>query len=118
MPRTFLKVTIATIFVAASCAAWAAGPNDGPKYPNMATNKHYADKRIMDHNNGAPRYAVTATGKHYADRRIMDHNNAAPRYAVTTAGGRVATGTPARVHARRSYVPRSRHANAASVHHG
>jgi hypothetical protein len=43
----------------ATSAAFAAGPNDGPKYPTTR-NKQYTDQRIMDHNNAAPRYAVTS----------------------------------------------------------
>jgi hypothetical protein len=86
MKRTFVT-SAAIIFLLAGSAAWAAGPNEGPKYPTTTSNKHYTDQRIMDHNNGAPRYAVTSNpNKQYTDKRIMDHNNGAPRYPVTAAG--------------------------------
>ena len=122
MTRTLLKMGIAAAFMVVSIGAWAAGPNDGPKYPNTASNKHYTDQRIMDHNNAAPRYAVTSNpNKHYTDQRIMDHNNAAPRYATTTASSQ----KPSRAAraGQRTRVVRVRraptvHANAGLAHHG
>ena len=82
MTRVFL---LAAALLVTGNVALAAGPNDGPKYPVMHSNKHYKDQRIMDHNNGAPRYPVMHSNKHYTDQRIMDHNNAAPRYPVVSA---------------------------------
>ena len=87
MTRKLLTIGAATAFVVASFGAWAQNANDGPKYPNVESHKHYKDQRILDHANAAPRYAVTATNKQYKDQRILDHNNAAPRYAVTTTSG-------------------------------
>ena len=84
MKRSLLTLAAAVTFTAASSFAFAAGPNDGPKYPNMESHKQYKDQRILDHTNAAPRYAVTATNKQYKDQRILDHNNGAPRYAVTS----------------------------------
>src|SRR5215468_5804350 len=122
MTRTLLKMGVAAAFMVVSVGAWAAGPNDGPKYPNTATNKHYTDQRIMDHNNAAPRYPVTSNpNKHYTDQRIMDHNNAAPRYAATTASSQKPSqasraGQRTRVvHVRRAPAV---HASAALAHHG
>ena len=124
MTRTLLKMGVAAVFMVVGAGAWAAGPNDGPKYPNTATNKHYTDQRIMDHNNSAPRYAVTSNpNKHYTDQRIMDHNNAAPRYAATTASSKKPSqvsraGQRTRVvHTLRRRAPTT-HANAAFAHHG
>ena len=88
MNRTFMT-SAATILLLTS-SAFAAGPNDGPKYPTATSNKQYTDQRIMDHNNAAPRYTVTSNpSKQYSDKRIMDHNNAAPRYSATAAGNEV-----------------------------
>jgi hypothetical protein len=84
---------IATVFAAASSVALAAGPNDGPKYPNAESHKTYVDHRNLDHNNAAPRYPVTSTGKQYKDVRNLDHNNPSPRYAVSTT--QTKTGTAA-----------------------
>ena len=78
MKRSLLTLAAAVTFTAASSFAFAAGPNDGPKYPNMESHKQYKDQRILDHTNAAPRYAVTATNKQYKDQRILDHNNAHP----------------------------------------
>jgi len=124
MTRTLLKMGVAAAFMVVSAGAWAAGPNDGPKYPNMTSNKHYTDQRIMDHNNAAPRYAVTSNpNKYYTDQRIMDHNNAAPRYAATTASSQKPNqasraGQRTRVvHTLRRRAPVA-HANAAFAHHG
>jgi hypothetical protein len=124
MRRTLLKMGVAAAFMVVSAAAWAEGPNDGPKYPNMTSKKHYTDRRILDHNNGAPRYAVTSNpNRHYTDQRIMDHNNAAPRYAATTTSSqkprqasRAGQGTRV-VHTMRRRAPTT-HANAAFAHHG
>ena len=126
MTRVFL---LATALLVTGNVALAAGPNDGPKYPVMHSNKHYADQRIMDHNNGAPRYPVMHSNKHYTDQRIMDHNNAAPRYPVVSAtnnranqGAIVSQSTRTRrtvlAHATRRHVLRSAHASAALAHHG
>ena len=124
MRRTLLKMGVAAAFMVVSAAAWAEGPNDGPKYPNMTSKKHYTDQRILDHNNGAPRYAVTSNpNRHYTDQRIMDHNNAAPRYAATTTSSqkpRQASRAGQRtrvVHTMRRRAPTT-HANAAFAHHG
>jgi hypothetical protein len=127
MKRTFVT-SAATILLLASSAAFAAGPNGGPKYPTTTSNKQYTDQRIMDHNNGAPRYAVTSNpNKQYTDKRIMDHNNAAPRYSATVStnqGSQNATalrraGQGTRV-VRRPYRsgPVATHANGPLAHHG
>lgn len=122
MKRTFVT-SAATILLLASSAAFAAGPNDGPKYPTTTSNKQYSDQRIMDHNNAAPRYAVTSNpNNHYTDKRIMDHNNAAPRYSVTASTNKNANGVRAqgpRV-VRRAYRsgPVAAHANGAFGYHG
>ena len=127
MKRAFLT-TAATILVLASSAAFAAGPNDGPKYPTTTSNKQYTDQRIMDHNNGAPRYAVTSNpNKQYTDKRIMDHNNGAPRYPVTastnqrtqnaTVVRRAGQGTRV-VRRPNRYGPVAAHANGALRYHG
>jgi hypothetical protein len=124
MKRTFLT-SVATILLLASSAAFAAGPNEGPKYPTTTSNKQYIDQRIMDHNNGAPRYAVTSNpNRQYTDKRIMDHNNAAPRYSVTAstnqnANGARRAGQGTRVVRRAyGYGPVAAHANGALAHHG
>jgi hypothetical protein len=123
MTRKLLTISAGVVFAVLSSTAWAAGPNDGPKYPNSASNKQYQDQRIMDHNNAAPRYAVTATGKQYQDQRIMDHNNAAPRYPVAAAASQAgnqnarAVNTTPRYAVRR-HVPRSTHAARTSIPHG
>ena len=124
MKRSLLTLAAAVTFTAASSFAFAAGPNDGPKYPNMESHKQYKDQRILDHTNAAPRYAVTATNKQYKDQRILDHNNAAPRYAVTTTSGQphqvVGQASRARqrvVHTIRRHAPTA-HANDGPVHHG
>jgi hypothetical protein len=125
MTRKLLTIGAATAFVVASFGAWAQNANDGPKYPNMESHKHYKDQRILDHANAAPRYA-TATNKQYKDQRILDHNNGAPRYAVTTTSGEphqgVGQASPARqrvrvVHPIRRHAPTA-HANAGLAHHG
>jgi hypothetical protein len=88
MKRTIVTGA-ATILLLASSVAFAAGPNDGPKYPTTTSNKQYTDQRIVDHNNAAPRYAVTSNpNNQYSDKRIMDHNNGAPRYPVTASTNR------------------------------
>ena len=109
----------------ATSAAFAAGPNDGPKYPTTTSNKQYTDQRIMDHNNAAPRYAVTSNpNNQYTDKRIMDHNNAAPRYSVTASTNQnanaCATSRPAYPRGSRAYRygPVAAHANGALAHHG
>src|ERR1700755_23609 len=85
MKRTIVTGA-ATILLLASSVAFAAGPNDGPKYPTTTSNKQYTDQRIVDHNNAAPRYAVTSNpNNQYSDKRIMDHNNGPPRYPVTAS---------------------------------
>jgi hypothetical protein len=123
MKRT-LMMSAATIFLLASSASWAAGPNDGPKYPTVTSNKHYTDQRIMDHNNGAPRYAVTSNpSKQYTDQRIMDHNNGAPRYPVTAAGSQASrTAAVTRgarvVHRSNRAAPVMAHVNSVRAHHG
>jgi hypothetical protein len=125
MTRKLSTIGAATAFVVASFGAWAQNANDGPKYPNMESHKHYKDQRILDHANAAPRYA-TATNKQYKDQRILDHNNGAPRYAVTTTSGEphqgVGQASPARqrvrvVHPIRRHAPTA-HANAGLAHHG
>jgi len=122
MTRNLLTIGVATAFVIANFGAWAQNANDGPKYPNMTSNKHYTDQRIMDHNNAAPRYPVTSNpNKHYTDQRIMDHNNAAPRYAATTASSQKPS--QASPSGQRTRVVRIRraptvHANARLAHHG
>jgi hypothetical protein len=127
MKRT-LVTSAATIFLLASSAAFAAGPNDGPKYPTTTSNKQYTDQRIMDHNNAAPRYAATSNpNKQYSDQRIVDHNNAAPRYSVTasTNQGSQNANAPRRAGKRtrvvrrpNHYGPVATHANGALAHHG
>lgn len=127
MKRTFVT-SAATILLLASSAAFAAGPNDGPKYPTATSNKQYTDQRIADHNNAAPRYAVTSNpSKQYSDKRIMDHNNGAPRYPVTASANqgsqnpstlrRAGQGTSVVRRAYR-YGPVAAHANGAPAHHG
>jgi hypothetical protein len=125
MKRT-LMMSAASILMLASSTAWAAGPNDGPKYPVTTSNKHYTDQRIMDHNNGAPRYAVTSNpNKQYTDKRIMDHNNGAPRYPVTAAGSQPsqsagAVRRPSQRVVRRTYryAPVTAHSGRAVAPHG
>ena len=123
MTKTLLTIGAATAFVVASFGAWAQNANDGPKYPNMESHKHYKDVRNLDHNNPSPRYEATTTNKQYKDVRNLDHNNAAPRYAVTATGGQgVGQPSPARqrvrvVHTIRPYAP-TVHANARLAHHG
>jgi hypothetical protein len=97
-----LTISAAAVFMAASVAAWA-GPNDGPKYPDMATNKQYPDQRIMDHNNAAPRYAVSGANSQTANQ-----------------SGRVgqAAQTGNRAVATRRHVPRAIHATRGAVPHG
>ena len=97
MTRTLLKMGVAAAFMVVSVGAWAAGPNDGPKYPNTATNKHYTDQRIMDHNNAAPRYAATTA----SSQKPSQASRAGQRTRV--------------VHVRRAPAV---HANAALAHHG
>jgi hypothetical protein len=124
MKRTFVT-TAATMLLLATSAAFAAGHNDGPKYPTTTSNKQYTDQRIMDHNNAAPRYAVTSNpNNHYTDKRIMDHNNAAPRYSVTASTNQNANavrraGQRTRV-VRRAYRygPVAAHANGVLGYHG
>ena len=126
MTRVFL---LAAALLVTGNVTWAAGPNDGPKYSVMHSNKHYKDQRIMDHNNGAPRYPVMHSNKHYTDQRIMDHNNAAPRYPVVSAtssranqGALVNQNTRTRrtvsAHTTRLHLLRSAHASTALAHHG
>jgi len=114
MTRKLLTISAGAVFAVLSSTAWAAGPNDGPKYPNSASNKQYQDQRIMDHNNAAPRYPVTSSNKQYTDQRIMDHNNAAPRYAAT------AKQTAAQTAGVRSprYTVRSTHRRVITGNHG
>jgi len=126
MSRKLLTIGAGVVFATVNFAAWA-GPNDGPKYSNMATGKQYTDQPIADHNNRAPRYPVTASGKQFEDKRIMDQNNRAPRYPVTAAGAQAGNQT-ARVsravrpaNATSAYPvhrPRSTHATRALAHHG
>jgi hypothetical protein len=127
MKRIFVT-SAATILLLVNSAAFAAGPNDGPKYPSATSHKQYTDQPIMDHNNGAPRYAVTSNpNKQYSDTRIMDHNNAAPRYSATastnqrsqntTAFRRAGQGTRV-VRRPYRYAPVAAHANGALAHHG
>jgi hypothetical protein len=99
MRRTLLKMGVAAAFMVVSAAAWAAGPNDGPKYPNMTSNKHYTDQRIVDHNNSAPRYAATTA----SSQRPSQASRAGQRTRV--------------VHTMRRRAPTT-HANAAFAHHG
>jgi hypothetical protein len=127
MNRTFVT-SAATILLLASSAAFAAGPNDGPKYPTATSNKQYTDQRIMDHNNAAPRYAVTSNpSKQYSDKRIVHHNNAAPRYSATAATNQGSQNANALRQADRGthvvrrpnrYRPVAAHANGAPAHHG
>ena len=124
MTRKLLTIGATTAFVVASFGAWAQNANDGPKYPNMESHKHYKDQRNLDHDNAAPRYEATTTNKHYKDVRILDHNNAAPRYAVTTTSGQQRcwsafsrSPTCGVVHTIRRYAP-TVHANARLAHHG
>jgi len=111
MKRSLLTLAAAVTFTAASSFAFAAGPNDGPKYPNMESHKQYKDQRILDHTNAAPRYAVTATNKQYKDQRILDHNNGAPRYAVTST---TSTTRHASVVRKPRYMVHARHGAAGS----
>jgi hypothetical protein len=127
MKRTFVT-SAATILLLASSAAWAAGPNEGPKYAITHSNKQYSDQRIMDHNNAAPRYAVTSNpNKQYTDKRIMDNNNRAPRYPVTASANQGAQGaSPLRrptlgsrgVRGSYRYGPVAAHANGSLRYHG
>jgi hypothetical protein len=124
MKRTFVT-SAATILLLASSAAFAAGPNDGPKYPTATSHKQYTDQRIADHNNAAPRYAVTSNpSKQYSDKRIMDHNNGAPRYPVTASANQNANGArragrgTSVVRRAHRYGPVAVHANGALAHHG
>jgi hypothetical protein len=113
MTRSLLTLATAVTFATVSGFALAAGPNDGPKYPNMESHKQYKDQRILDHANAAPRYAVTATNKQYKDQRIADHNNAAPRYAATVSTA--STTRHASVVRKPRYVVHARH-GAAGTH--
>jgi hypothetical protein len=122
MTRKLLTIGAATVFVVASFGAWAQNANDGPKYPNMESHKHYQDVRNLDHNNPSPRYEATTANKQYQDQRILDHNNAAPRYATTTTNSQAQGVAPARqrvrvVHTIRRHAP-TVHANARLAHHG
>ena len=101
MTRTLLKMGVAAAFMVVSAGAWAAGPNDGPKYPNMTSNpnKHYTDQRIMDHNNAAPRYAATTASSQKPNQ-------------ASRAGQRTRV-----VHTLRRRAPVA-HANEAFAHHG
>jgi hypothetical protein len=125
MKRAFVTSAATVILLLAGSAAWAVGPNDGPKYPTTTSNKHYTDQRIMDHNNGAPRYAVTISpNKQYTDKRIMDHNNGAPRYAVTAAGSQPSHSAAIRRSNQRvvrrayRYAPVTAHSGGAVAPHG
>ena len=102
MKRAFLT-TAATILVLASSAAFAAGPNDGPKYPTTTSNKQYTDQRIMDHNNGAPRYPVAAS----TNQRSQN----------ATSVRRAGQGTRV-VRRPNRYGPVAAHANGALGYHG
>jgi hypothetical protein len=84
MAGRLLTFTAAAALTLASGLALAQSPNDGPKYPNMESHKHYKDVRNLDHNNASPRYPNMESHKHYKDVRNLDHNNASPRYAVTS----------------------------------
>ena len=121
MTRNLLTIGAATAFVVASFGAWAQNANDGPKYPNMESHKHYKDVRNLDHNNPSPRYEVTTTNKQYKDQRILDHNNAAPRYAATTTNGQARASLARQsvrvVHTSRRHAP-TVHANTRLAHHG
>jgi hypothetical protein len=83
MKRSLLTLAAAVTFTAASSFAFAAGPNDGPKYPNMESHKQYKDQRILDHNNGAPRYAVTSTTSTTRHASVVRK----PRYVVHARHG-------------------------------
>ena len=97
MTRKILTLGAATAFVVASFGAWAQNANDGPKYPNMESHKHYKDVRNLDHNNPSPRYAVTTT------QGVGQASPARRRVRV--------------VHTIRRQAP-TIHANARLVHHG
>ena len=97
MTRMLLTLGAATAFVVASFGAWAQNANDGPKYPNMESHKHYKDVRNLDHNNPSPRYAVTTT------QGVGQASPARQRVRV--------------VHTIRRQAP-TIHANARLVHHG
>jgi hypothetical protein len=102
MTRMLLTISAAAVLTAASWTAWA-GPNDGPKYPNMATNKQYPDQRIMDHNNAAPRYPVrTATQSANQNGRVTQSTRTESSTAAVT----------------RRHVPRSVHARIGTAPHG
>ena len=100
MTRKLLTIGAATAFAVASFGAWAQNANDGPKYPNMESHKHYKDVRNLDHNNASPRYAVTTI-------------SGQPHQGVGQA-------SPARqrlVHTIRRHAPTA-HANARLAHRG
>jgi hypothetical protein len=85
MRRKFLAVWIGSALSLTIGSALAAGPNDGPQYPNMESHKQYSTYRNQDHNNPSPRYAVTTQGSAKKQTyRNQDHNNPSPRYAVST----------------------------------
>jgi hypothetical protein len=112
--RKFLILAGAAAFATASSLALAAGPNDGPKYPNAESHKQYKDVRNLDHNNAAPRYPNMESHKQYKDVRIQDHNNGAPRYAATSTASTpprasASRGTRYTVHASHRVAPRRFH---------
>ena len=73
MAARLLTFTAAAALTLASGLALAQSPNDGPKYPNMESHKHYKDVRNLDHNNASPRYPNMESHKHYKDARNLDH---------------------------------------------
>jgi hypothetical protein len=115
MTQKLITLAIASAFVLTSGVAFAEGPNDGPKYPNMESHKQFQAYRNQDHNNASPRYPVTATtNKNYAAYRNQDHNNPSPRYATTTKQ----TATPTAGARRPRYTVRSTQRRAISGNHG
>jgi hypothetical protein len=82
--RKFLVVWIVSGISLVGWSALAAGPNDGPKYPNMESHKQYAAYRNQNHNNASPRSAVmTQSNTPHPTYRNLNHNNPSPRYAAT-----------------------------------
>jgi hypothetical protein len=115
MARRLLTFTVAAALTLATGLALAQSPNDGPKYPNMESHKHYKDVRNLDHNNASPRYPNMESHKHYKDVRNLDHNNASPRYAVTSTASAPRART---VRRNTRYTVHASHRGVAAATHG
>ena len=89
MAGRLLTFTAAAALTLASGLALAQSPNDGPKYLNMESHKHYKDVRNLDHNNASPRYAVTSTASAPRARTVRRNT----RYSVHASHRGVAAAT-------------------------